>query len=379
VKIIIASDSFKGSCSSKLAAINIEKGVRKVFPDCDVVKLSVADGGEGTVEAMLENCKGELVYKMVTGPDGKPVEASYGVLENGTAIIEMASASGLPIVPEAERDALRATTKGTGELILSALDKGCKKIIIGLGGSATTDGGVGMAQALGYSFRDVNGYEIGVGGKELSKIDFIDTTKVDSRLKDVEFIAACDVTNPLHGKNGAAFVYGPQKGADKDMVILLDYGLQHLEEQVKLKLNKDNAKVPGAGAAGGLGFGVLTFLNGTLNSGIKTVLEAVNFDNYLKETDLVITGEGRIDGQSVNGKVPVGIGELAKEKNIPVLVIAGGIGDDVEKVYEYGIDSVMATVNTAMQLSEAMYRSHELMIDAAERAMRMIKIGMKIK
>ncbi|MGL1893901.1 MAG: glycerate kinase [Spirochaetaceae bacterium] len=378
MKFLIAPDSFKGSCSSLEAANSIEKGILKVFPNSQTVKLSVADGGEGTVEAILQSCNGKLIYKTVTGPDNNPVEASYGILPNGTAIIEMASASGLPIVPIEKRNALTATTKGTGELIISAIDNGCTKIIIGLGGSATTDGGVGMAQALGYSFLDANGKELENGGGVLSDLVKISDKNIDSRITGVEFIAACDVNNPLFGKTGAAYIYAPQKAATTDMVKLLDSGLIHLDSVVKDTLGVNNSNTLGAGAAGGLGFGVLTFCKGILKSGITTVLDAIEFDKHLEGTDLVITGEGRIDGQSLNGKVPVGIAEKTKSKNIPLLVIAGGIGDKIDEAYKLGIDSVMSIVNCPMPLEEAMNNSKELLTDSAERAMRMIKIGMNL-
>lgn len=379
MKILIASDSFKGTITSLEAADYIEKGIRKVFPDSINHKIAVADGGEGTVEAILENSGGDLISVDVTGPQGNRVTASYGILKDKTAIIEMASASGLPLVPENRRNPLLMTTKGTGELILSALDRGCRKIIIGLGGSATNDGGVGMAQALGIGFKDKQGNELNSGGGSLQNLSTIDLAGSDKRLKQTEIIIASDVTNPLLGKNGASYVYGPQKGADPHMVDLLDKNLQHLnsiaEDQLKLKL----AETAGAGAAGGLGYGLLAFCNAQIQSGIEILLDTIEFNTLLPGTDMVITGEGRIDGQSINGKVPVGIAGRAKKYNIPVLVIAGGMEGNFEAVYDYGIDSIMSTVNRAMALKEAMNKGPALLIDAAERAMRMIKMGMGIK
>ncbi|MDK2799261.1 MAG: glycerate 2-kinase [Clostridiales bacterium] len=379
MKIIIAPDSFKGSNTTIAVANTIEKGIRKVFPDAEIIKVPIADGGEGTVDALVLGAGGEFKEKTVTGPLGEKLTAKYGVLKNGVAVIEMAAASGLPLVPEDKKNPLVTTTYGTGELIKAALDDGCKQIVIGIGGSATNDGGMGMAQALGVSFKDKDGNELGSGGGELDKLATIDISGLDPRIKDTEIIVACDVSNPLCGERGASAIYGPQKGATPEMIKQLDANLRHFAGIIKEQLGQDIIDVPGSGAAGGLGAGLIVFCGAQLKSGIETVLDVVNVDKDLPTTDLVITGEGKIDGQSVYGKVPVGVGQRAKKYNKPVLAIVGDIGDGASAVYDHGVDGIMSTVNKAMPLSEAMQRSTELLEDAAERVMRIIKIGMDIK
>ncbi|MGE4282386.1 MAG: glycerate kinase [Clostridia bacterium] len=379
MKIIIAPDSFKGSNTTIAVANTIERGIRKVVPDVEVIKIPIADGGEGTVDALVLGAGGQFKEIDVVGPLGTKVRAKYGILDNGTAVIEMAAASGLPLVPEDKKNPLITNTYGTGELIKVALDDGCKSIVIGIGGSATNDGGIGMAQALGVSFKDKNGNELGYGGGQLDKLASIDTSNIDSRIKETEVIVACDVSNPLCGEKGASAIYGPQKGATPDLVKQLDDNLRHYAGIIKEQLGKDIIDVPGTGAAGGLGAGLIVFCDAHLKSGIETVLDVVDIDKHLPTTDFVITGEGRIDGQSIFGKVPVGVGQRVKKYNLPVLAIVGDIGDGASAVYDYGVDGIMSTVNKAMPLSEAMGRSTELMEDAAERVMRIIKIGMTIK
>ncbi|WHH59050.1 glycerate kinase [Petroclostridium sp. X23] len=378
MKILIAPDSFKGSNTTISVANKIEKGIRKVFPNAEVVKIPIADGGEGTVDALVIGTGGEIKKAYVTGPLGKKIYAEYGVLKNGTAVIEMAAASGLPLISEEKRNPLLTTTYGTGELIKAALDQGCKKIVIGIGGSATNDGGLGMAQALGVSFKDQDGNELGYGGGELGKLAAINVSNLDSRINQTEIIVACDVSNPLCGEKGASAVYGPQKGATPDMIKELDGNLKKYADIIKQTLRKDIKDVSGAGAAGGLGSGLMVFCNAQLKSGIETILDVVNIDRHLPTTDLVITGEGKIDGQSIYGKVPVGVGQRAKKYGVPVLAIVGDIGEGASAVYEYGVDGIMSTVNKAMPLSEAMAKSSELLEDAAERIMRIIKMGMDI-
>ena len=379
MKILIAPDSFKETNTSSQAADAMEVGVRKIFPDALITKIPVADGGEGTVEALTSGMNGKIVKKTVTGPLGEPVTAEYGILPDGVGIIEMASASGLGLVPLEKRNPLITTTYGTGELILDAVSNGCRTIIIGIGGSATNDGGSGMARALGYNFVDSSGSDLPEGGGSLFNLDRIIKENVPKEISDIRFLVACDVKNPLCGPEGASSVYGPQKGASKTDIALLDASLKHLSEVVDRDFGLDIAETPGAGAAGGLGFGLMAFCGAELKSGIEIILDLVDFDQHLKDVDLVITGEGKIDGQSVYGKVPVGIAGRAKKYNIPVLVIVGGVGDGVDTVYDHGIDAVMVSVNDAMTLKEAMSRSKELLIDAASRAMRMIKIGMALK
>ena len=378
MKILIAPDSFKGSATSSKAAEAIGKGVHTVFPDADLIKIPVADGGEGTVEALTDSMHGEIISKSVKGPLGEAVEAEYGILPGEVAVIEMASASGLPLVPDNKRNPLITSTYGTGQLILDALSRGCKEIILGIGGSATNDGGTGMARALGYKFLDSSGNELAEGGASLVNLEEIDDSEVDDSIFKIKFFIACDVTNPLTGLEGASHIYGAQKGASSGDIEILDGALGKLAAVVSKKYARVNEDIPGAGAAGGLGYGLMEFCGGELKSGIEIVLDLIKFNDYLDGVDLVISGEGRIDGQSVYGKVPVGIAGRAKKKNIPVLVVVGDIGPKVDAVYDHGIDAVMSSVNKAMSLEEAMSRSYELLIDSSARAMRMIKIGMNL-
>ncbi|MFO7848526.1 MAG: glycerate kinase [Spirochaetia bacterium] len=375
MKILIAPDSFKGSSSSLVVADAIEKGVYRVFPEAVIEKVPIGDGGEGTVEALVAANEGDFLSERVSGPLGAPVEASYGIIDENTAVLEMASASGLDLISQDERDVKRTSTYGTGELIKHALDQGVREIIIGIGGSATNDGGTGMARALGYRFLDSEGRELPPGGAGLSMLERIDTHGVDPRIREATFRVACDVSNPLVGESGASAVYGPQKGAHPADVEILDKALGRLGEVVSRQLGIDAMDEPGAGAAGGLGYGLTVFCGASLETGIDIVLDAVNFEKRIEDVELVITGEGKIDGQTSYGKVPIGVARRAKQHGVPVLVIAGDIGEGIEGVYEAGIDAVMCTVNRAMSLDEAMSRSRELLTDASERSMRMVRLG----
>jgi glycerate 2-kinase len=378
MKVVIASDSYKGSNTSIKVAGAIERGIKKVDPSLDVVKLPVADGGEGLVQALVPD-ENKWIYVDVKGPMGEAAKAEYALYDKDTAVIEMASASGLPMVPEEQKDPSKASTYGTGQLIKDALDRGCRTILIGIGGSATNDGGTGMARALGVKFLDAGGNEVDAVGGNLDSIADVDLSGLFPSVKEATIKVACDVDNPLCGEHGASAIYGPQKGATPEMVKMLNANLGSLAKVMEKKTGKDMSEVPGAGAAGGLGFGLMAFTGGVLEKGIDLVLDSVGFDESLEGAELVITGEGRIDGQSVRGKVPVGIAARAKKKNLPVLVIAGDIGPGISNLYDYGIDAVMSTVNKAMPLKEALERSTELLEDGAERAYRMIKIGMDIK
>lgn len=376
MKCVIAADSFKGSNTATRVCEALREGMIRIFPDAEYVLVPVADGGEGTTEAVLKAAGGEPRSCRVRGPLGEPVEAAFGLLSGRRAVIEMAAASGLPLVPESERNPLKTTTYGTGELIRAALDAGCREILIGIGGSATNDCGVGMAQALGVSFKDAEGAEIGFGGGELEKIASIDASGLDPRIKDTRISVACDVTNPLCGPNGASAIYGPQKGADPGMVARLDSALAHCASLVARDLGADIAEIPGSGAAGGLGGGLVGFLGARLEPGIDAVLSLVQYDRMVADADLVITGEGKLDYQTVYGKVPAGIAAWTKRvKNIPVIAIVGDIGDGFEAVYGIGIDAVISTVNRAMPLSEAMERSRELLVETGERVARILKAG----
>jgi len=378
MKILIAPDSFKGSNSSLKVAEAIEEGVYRVFPEALVEKVPIGDGGEGTVDALVEANEGEIVSLQVDGPLGHPVDSFYGIVDEGTAVIEMAAASGLDLLPEHQRDVLRASTYGTGQLIMHALEQGAEEIILAIGGSATNDGGTGMAAALGFRFLDAQGEELPPGGAALQNLASIDDSQVDSRVRKARFRVACDVNNPLLGERGASAVYGPQKGAGPQDVQLLDAALKQLTKVVELQFKQKVDESPGAGAAGGLGYGLLVFCGAALEKGIDIVLDAVYFNERLEHKDMVITGEGKIDGQTAYGKVPIGIAYRAKQKGVPVLVIAGDIGDGIEAVYDKGIDAVMSTVNRAMSLEEAMGNSRALLIDGAERAMRMVRLGMDL-
>lgn len=375
MQIIVAPDSFKGSASAAEVAHYIEQGIYEVDPTAKVIKIPIADGGEGTVEAIVTGARGVYRNTFVKGPLGERIQATYGLLEGGVAVIEMAAASGITIIPKERLNPMITTTYGTGQLIKAALDEGVKKIILGIGGSATNDGGVGMAQALGVSFKNQIGEEVGFGGGALKDIHYIDTSGLDPRVKDVEFIVACDVTNPLCGQQGASAVYAPQKGADSEDVKELDEGLRHYAQCILRDLGKDIVNIPGTGAAGGLGAGLLVFCNAILKSGIQTVLDAVNIEQYLPETSLIITGEGRIDGQSIYGKVPVGVAQAAAAYNIPVIVIAGSIGSDAGKVYDYGISAITTIVEGPTSLDEAMEKAPELIKNATTRIMKTMWVG----
>lgn len=359
-------------------AEHIKKGVRKVYKDAEFMCVPVADGGEGTVDALVCSLGGEERQMEVTNPNGKKILAKYGRLPGKKVVIEMAAASGLPLIPKEERDIMSATTYGTGELIKAALDEGCDQIYIGIGGSATNDGGLGMAQALGFSFLDKDGNEVGFGGKELIRVVKIDDSKADKRLKDKKIIVMCDVTNPLCGELGASAVYGPQKGATQELVKELDKGLEHFAGIVKEQMGLDLINTPGSGAAGGLGLGLMAFAGGIVKSGIEAVLEAANFVEKLKQADLVITGEGKIDRQSAFGKAISGISKVAQENKVPVVAIVGSIDCGAEAVYEKGVSSMEAAVCKPMKVEDAISNAGTFVERAVERIMRAIKIGQEI-
>lgn len=377
MKVIIAPDSFKESIDALGVANAIEKGFRKVFPDVDIVKIPMADGGEGTVQSIISVTNGKIMRKNVTGPLGETVEAYFGILgDRQTAIIEMAAASGLHLVPKEKRNPLWMTTKGTGELILAAVEAGATKIIIGLGGSATNDGGMGMAKALGIKFLDDDGKEIGDGGGNLSKLAKIDVSNMDPRLQNLKILVACDVESPLIGENGASRIFGPQKGASPSMIQQLDENLAHYAEIIKRDIGKDVAHLPGSGAAGGLGAGLIAFLNAELKSGVELVLEATNFKEQLKDAELVITGEGKIDSQTIYGKTPIGVAKLAKESGVPVIAIAGNLSHDFEVVYDYGIDALFSIVPGVTTIEEALSKAAMNIENTATNIARLYKLGL---
>jgi len=377
MKIVIAPDSFKGNLTAKQVADAIEIGIKRVIPDAEIVKIPMADGGEGTVQALVDATDGEIITAEVSDPLGNQIKAEFGILGDSqkTAVIEMASASGLPLVPRDKRNPMLTTTYGTGELIRIALDKGCRKLIVGIGGSATVDGGAGMAQALGVKLLDKNSNEIPKGGGGLEHLDHIDVTSLDPRITETTTIVACDVDNPLVGPRGAPEVFGPQKGATPEMVKILDKFLDRYADIIKCDLGIDIKNIPGAGAAGGLGAGLMAFLGAKLRSGIDIVIDASGLEKHLKDTDIVITGEGKIDRQTIYGKTPIGVARTAKKYCIPVIAFAGNIGSDSHVVYDNGIDALMSIISYPMSLDTAMERSKELLADSAERAIRLVNIG----
>jgi len=375
LKILVAPDSFKGSLTAMEVSENIKRGILNFDSKIDVDLLPMADGGEGTVQSLVDATDGEIIAKEVTGPLGNKVEAFYGLLGDGkTAVIEMAAASGLPLVPEGKKNPLKTTTYGTGELIASALEHGVEQIIIGIGGSATNDAGVGMAQALGAEILAADGNQVAFGGGNLDQIEEMNLEKLDSRLNNVEILVACDVDNPLFGEDGAAYVYAPQKGADREMVEILDQNLRHFNQIVLNELNKDTNQIPGAGAAGGLGAGLVAFLDAELKAGVDIVLDIINFESRLKDVDLVITGEGMLDGQSIYGKTPVGVSRSAAKKDIPVIAVAGTLGRGVEKVLAHGINAYFSIIDRPSELNEIVKRSPELLANLSEQIIRTIQI-----
>lgn len=355
MKVVIAIDSLKGSLTSIEAATAIKQGILNVDGNIDIEIKPLADGGEGTVEALVEGMNGEIKTISVTGPILEKVDATYGILrDTNTAIIEMAQASGLPLVPQDLRNPLNTTTYGVGEIIKEAIKKGCRNFIVGIGGSATNDCGIGMLQALGFEFYNKENKLVGLGGKELNEIKYIKTNNRLKELDECKFRIACDVNNPLYGENGAAYIYGPQKGATEEIVKELDEGLRNFAKVVKNDLNKDIANVEGVGAAGGLGFGFLGFLNAKLESGIKIILDEIKLEESVKDADIVITGEGRLDNQTAMGKAPIGVAKLAKKHNAKVIAIAGCTTEDAVECNKEGIDAYFSIVNSTMSIEEAM-------------------------
>ncbi|MDF2547863.1 MAG: glycerate kinase [Anaerosolibacter sp.] len=372
MKIVIAPDSYKGALSSREIANAIEAGGKKASGCIDIIKVPMADGGEGTVEAMVEATGGSLVYVDVTGPLGDKIHSYYGILGDGeTAVIEMAAASGLPLVPMEKRNPLYTTTYGTGELIRHAIENGCKKLIIGIGGSATNDGGMGMAQALGIRFLDKYGNVLGFGGKVLEEIQEIDMSNRIPFIKNTEILVACDVTNPLCGPRGASYVFGPQKGATPQIVEQLDKGLENFSSVIFEQLNVAIKDLPGAGAAGGLGGGLVAFLGAALESGIQIMIRASRLEEKIKEADLVITGEGKTDEQTLFGKVPFGVAQIAKKYDVPVICLSGALSDGSEKLYDHGVTALFSVVNRDMSLAEAMNNTYELVKSASENILRL--------
>ena len=378
MKIVIAPDSYKESLSATEVAQAIEKGFREIFPDAQYVSVPVADGGEGTVEAMIAATHGSAHSALVTGPLGEKVNANWGMSGDGkTAFIEMAAASGLALVPPEKRNPLITTSRGTGELILQALDSGASNIIIGIGGSATNDGGAGMVQALGAKLCDANGTEIGYGGGSLNTLNTIDVSGLDPRIKHCAIRVACDVTNPLVGEQGASRIFGPQKGATEPLILELDRNLAHYADIIKKSLGVDVKNVPGAGAAGGMGAALMAFLGAELKSGIEIVTQALNLEEHIYDCTLVVTGEGRIDSQSIHGKVPVGVANVAKKYHKPVIGIAGSLTRDVGVVHQYGIDAVFSVLTSIGTLEEAFRGAFDNIYRASRNIAATLAVGMR--
>ncbi|MDD2234826.1 MAG: glycerate kinase [Desulfitobacteriaceae bacterium] len=382
MKIIIAPDSFKGSLNAGKVAECIAAGFIKTDPAVECYKIPLADGGEGTTHCVIGVIGGRLLVRTVTGPLGEPVQAEIGICkDNKTAVIEVAGASGLTLVPPERRNPLQTTSKGTGELILAALDEGCNKIILGLGGSATNDGGFGILKALGVRFFDREGLELEDKVRDLARLDKIDLGSLDKRLQNVQFTLACDVDNPLCGSQGASAVYGPQKGAAREQVEELDNLLGHYADVLEAVAGYRVREVPGSGAAGGIAAGMLTMFNARIVSGVEIVLELMAVEGLLAkgEIDLLITGEGEINGQSVRGKVPVGVARLAKKYGIPVIAFTGCIGPGSEKVYGQGIEAIIPIAPGPISLSESMSQVEIFLEETAVRVSKLLRIGSKIK
>lgn len=377
MKAVIAIDSLKGSLSSIEAGQAIAEGIKKADAKAEVVIRPMADGGEGTVEALVCGMNGTLQHVKMTGPLGEPVVCEYGIIdETKTAVIEMSGAAGITLVPDTKKNPLYTTTYGVGEVIRDAIEKGCRRFIVGIGGSATNDGGIGMLQALGYGFLNKDGQQVPFGAIGLKELETITDTYVLPELAECEFKIACDVTNPLCGENGCSAVYGPQKGANPSMIMEMDKWLRYYAALAREKFPKADLNEPGTGAAGGLGFAFLTFTNAVLESGIKIVLEETKLESYVKGADVVVTGEGRLDFQTAMGKAPVGVAGLAKKFDIPVLAFAGSVTKDATECNKNGIDAFFPILRGISTLEEAMKpeNAKQNLIDTAEQAFRLFNI-----
>ena len=375
MKIIVAPDSFKESLSAEKVAESIASGILKAVPNAVIEQIPVSDGGEGLLKALVKPYGGRLISAEVLDPLQKKITAHFGLLnDKKTAVIEMANASGLELINSEERNPLITTTYGTGQLIKAALDKGCSKIIVGLGGSATNDGGVGMVQALGGKFLDKDGNEIGFGGANLQELHTINLDQLDIRLNNCTIIGACDVTNPLTGKNGASMIYGKQKGASPGQQLQLDNALTHYANIVRKQWNIEIDTVNGAGAAGGTGAALIGFLQAQLIPGIELITDQLNLEEKIANADLVITGEGKIDQQTLNGKTISGIAKIAKKHHVPVIVIAGSLGENLNKLYEIGISAIFSIVDHPMSLENALKNSDQLLQRCSENIIRALTI-----
>lgn len=375
-KVLIAVDSFKGSCNAADVSQFLAEGLKDCIPSLTISLLPMADGGEGTVDVLLSAAGGKKVDVEVFNPLGQQITAQFGLLSNGSAVIEMAAASGLALISKEERNPLQTTSYGTGQLIKAALDYGCKDILVGLGGSATNDGGVGMAMALGVRFTDAEGYDLPLGAKALSDLTHIHIDGLDPRISRCKMTVACDVTNPLCGAQGASFVYGPQKGADGETVKYLDDILGRYASILKQDLGIDVLQLAGGGAAGGLGAGLVAFCGGQIQSGVDSILDRINFEKMLEDVDLVITGEGCLDWQTAFGKVPIGVaGRVKREKSqIPVIAIAGMLGNGYEELYHLGIDFMDSILKRPLSMTQSMQQVESLLVETGRRLGRFIRL-----
>ncbi len=376
MKVVVAIDSLKGSLTSLEAGDAIREGILKVMPEAEVAVRPLADGGEGTVEALALGMGGKLETVRVTGPLGTPVDCTYGILEaDKTAIVEMSGAAGITLVLERDRNPLHTTTYGVGEVIKDAISKGCRHFIVGIGGSATNDGGIGMLQALGYGMLDKDGKQVSLGAKGLSELVSITDDHVLPELKECSFRVACDVTNVLCGKQGCSAIFGPQKGATPQMIEQMDQWLSHYAKLTSDKFEKADAQFPGTGAAGGMGFAFLSYTNAELQSGIRIVLEETKLESFVKEADIVVTGEGRLDGQTVFGKAPIGVADIAKKYDKLVVAFAGCVTEDAVACNEHGIDAFFPILRGVQTLDEAMkpVRARKNMVETVEQVFRLLK------
>lgn len=370
-KVVLIPDSFKGTLTSIEICTIISDKMNKHFPHCHVVSIPVADGGEGSVDCFLSALGGEKIFETVSSPYFEDMESFYGLIGD-TAVIEMAACAGLPLVEDRKNPSL-TTTYGVGQLIMSAAKKGCKKLIVGLGGSSTNDGGCGAAAAVGVKFYDKEGNEFIPVGKTLIDIDRIDLSHRAKELDNIEIITMCDIDNPMYGTKGAAYIFGPQKGADEKMVIVLDKGLKHLCDVIEKETDRNLKDVPGSGAAGAMGAGMIAFFNSKLQMGIETVLDAVKFDDIIADADMIFTGEGKLDTQSLRGKVVIGVGKRAKNKNIPVTVIAGGAAANIDEAYDMGVTSVFTINRLPEDFEISRYKSNENLEATIDNILRLIK------
>lgn len=375
MNIVVSPDTFKECLSAEKVAQNISMAIKKVFPDACIFEVPISDGGEGLLEALITPTSGKLIRATVKDPLLRNIKASYGILGDGmTAVIEMAKASGLELLQDDERNPLMTSTFGTGQLIKEALDKGCTKMIIGLGGSATNDGGTGMIKALGGKFLDKNSKEINEGGGALRMLHRIDISELDNRLTTCEIVAACDVSNPLIGPKGASFIFGMQKGATVKELDILDKNLSHYARIIQSNLNIDVASIPGAGAAGGTGAAITAFFNAPLQSGISLILDYLNLEKHIKNADLVITGEGKIDSQTLYGKTIMGVAKIAQKHKVPVIVIAGTVESNIEKIYSLGVTAVFSIMTQPMKLEESLKKAPVLIQNCVTNIMKLLKI-----